>query len=268
MGCTPTQKSVSIDFTSRLGEVELEKILSFLLPVLEVTLTLARTNRRVAEIITRPGCWEDAHIDVPRFIVENDTSLLKCSVVTNGWRRVAVVQLPPYKKSLDISTGLHLLWPQLKVKINCEGPYPLFCMPCEDAMRVGSANALHFFEPRYRFMIQKLLNVEEPKMFCWITGQDSSGNSVGSLCQVRQLRAHPSGAYDCFFTCRAHVRVINAWSEAVPDLPRAPKLGIGLVCRLEDSATSGENQLPGIVFEEDAEEEGLVTSSDESNAED
>lgn len=124
-------------------------------------------------------------------------------------------------------TELQKICPELDVSIAAHGPYLLFVMGCRCV--VGEATGLHFFEPRYRWMCQRIFENQRPHVFGFVTHGGANPGSTGVLCEVSQFRGNDDGTFDVSFVARSSFSILEVWSEEVPDQPHAPGLAVGLL---------------------------------------
>merc|ERR1711884_346371 len=88
---------------------------------------------------------------------------------------------------------------------------------------------LHFFEPRYRWMCQRIFENQPPHVFGFVTHGGANSGSTGVLCEVSRFRGNDDGTFDVSFVARSSFSVLEVWSEKVPNQPHAPALAVGLL---------------------------------------
>lgn len=246
-----TSQAAGVDAFSRLGDVEVEKILSFLLAALQDLPAVARMDSRFAESGRRLGSWEGAIVVVPRKVLDvtrRRDALLKISMTS--WNLASEVRLAAHNCRAEVASRLKLAWPQLNVTVQGDGPYSLFCMQSMRRFTVGENTGLHFFEPRYVWMVRKMLSAgiapdrpsdiaPDSRTFGWVT--DFMGNETerGVLCEVTVVQ-EVGNSVNVNFRIASHFTMLESWAELVPGRPSAPPLRMGYV-QLEDpdSVTEG-----------------------------
>lgn len=229
-----TSQAAGVDAFSRLGDVEVEKILSFLLAALQDLPAVARMDSRFAESGRRLGSWEGAIVVVPRKVLDvtrRRDALLKISMTS--WNLASEVRLAAHN-----------------CRAEGDGPYSLFCMQSMRRFTVGENTGLHFFEPRYVWMVRKMLSAgiapdrpsdiaPDSRTFGWVT--DFMGNETerGVLCEVTVVQ-EVGNSVNVNFRIASHFTMLESWAELVPGRPSAPPLRMGYV-QLEDpdSVTEG-----------------------------
>jgi len=214
---------------SWLSEEGVFRVLSFLVAALPELPAVAAASRQLHEAAAAPGAWDQARVCVPRKVVdEHLPSVLKLGMAS--WSLAAEVRLAACTNCLVAQRCFGCYLPQSRLAIDGNGPYLCFSMTAMVA--VGSVEGLHLFEPRYRWMCQRLLALPgEPREFCWITDGGPCEGASGYLCEVLYLGvAHGGmGTFDVRFRVGRPVSPVMVWGEAVPWDPRAPQLPVTYV---------------------------------------
>lgn len=151
------------------------------------------------------------------------------------WGLAKEVRLPPHRLRRSVEQRLREAWPRLPLVVQGDGPYLLFAMAAEN-FRAGTCTALHFFEPRYKWMCKRLGEApERPPVFGWVTSGRPCVGARGSLCEVTKLTANRGGTYDVAIRAKASFELLEVWTETAEGIPRAAPLSIGYVRCLEDA---------------------------------
>jgi len=239
-----------IQLFGELGDVEIERVLSFICVDFAMLAVVTPVDQRLAQISRNSGCWEGASIRVPRLFLEKRHEAVLESLIRlarSSWKLSREVCLPAHCLRNRVKAKIQNAWPALKMTVDGVGPLPFFCMYAE-MLQIGEMSGLHLFEPRYRWMCRKLIaagDANKSVHFGWV-----SECELGSLCRVSSIEVLPGGTYNIQFVCQGNFEVLDAWEEPVPRMVRAPKLMHGYVEIYE-----GGWELEGAAFADDEDEE-------------
>jgi len=259
------------DKLSKLSDIEMEKVFSFLTASFQDLTAVAPLSHRMYDTSRAMGSWEGATIIVPAssyFAQGRRESLLK---LVQSWGHAAEVHFAAHRATPAVMRGVSLQWPELKLTTDGIGPYSLFCMMSRP-IPPGVSTMLHFFEPRYRWMCKRMKEAGKPYYFGWVTGFQP--NLFGSLCEVNSVYEAADGTFDASFTCIARFSVVESWEESVPGMPRAPKLTVGYLKTMDPEFTLGQTSRTASeqetwhddYIEEDEEEEEEEEEDEGSSA--
>lgn len=102
---------------------------------------------------------------------------------------------------------------------------PVFAMSAR--LRLGEGVGLHFFEPRYRWLVQ--LTLQRPQgvgpraLFCWCPHQPQP-DAPAFICELSGHEVYQDGRADVQVTPIANCIIQSAWTEPVPNAPHQPAL--------------------------------------------
>mmetsp|Transcript_36100 Transcript_36100/g.112244 ORF Transcript_36100/g.112244 Transcript_36100/m.112244 type:complete len:361 (-) Transcript_36100:83-1165(-) len=217
-----------------LTEDERQRTLSFAADLASAA-ALAACCRRCRAAGRSPAAWEGATVEVGCHVLSDPESAEKLVALgSQHWGLAREVRLPPCRLRRSVEQRLREAWPRLRFAVAGEGPYLLFSMGAED-FREGTCTALHFFEPRYRWMCSRLseAHTDRPPVFGWVTSGRPCYGARGSLCEVMKLTANRGGTFDVSIRAKAAFKLVEVWTETAEGIPRTAPLSVGYVKRLE-----------------------------------
>lgn len=211
-----------------LSEELCSLILSFVVGSLSSLPNIAAVDHKLHRASLSPGAWKDALIVVPPqvFTYEKGAEQL-VKMGTACWVLAREVRLPAHPAREMMHLSLSKALPELPLSIIGEGPFMFFAIPSH--LTIGDTIGLHFFEPRYRWMCQRMFSGSESPNFGFVTSSMCRPGSHGVICEVLRHHANPNGTYDTNVKATAEFSVLEMWFEEVPDNPTAPKLAVGFV---------------------------------------
>jgi len=210
------------------SDENLHNVLSFVLGSVAALPSIASVDRQLYKACMSPGAWKDVSIDIPARALSDQrgaNQIIKMGIAR--WGLAKEVRLPAHPAREVVKASLQTAFPALQLSVHGEGPYPLFVM--RSHLAVGETTGLRFFEPRYRWMCQRMFAEPGPHKFGFVT---SGGGHPGSCCVVCEVIAHhlnPDGTYSTDVRAIAKFSILEVWFEEVPGNITASPLALGFV---------------------------------------
>jgi len=209
-----------------------EQTLSFVIVDWSSWKSFSAASHQFHTISLAPVSWMGATIQLPGMAMTSEDYVKQVLLLASRWHLSKSLCLPAHPRRQSLRNELSSICPDLDISVAAQGPYLMFVMGCRCA--VGEGMGLHFFEPRYRWMCQRLVETQRsqpgtPIVFAFVTGGGACPGSTGLLCEVKRFRSNPDGTFDVNFVARSSFSVLEAWCEDVPDYPQAPPLAVGLL---------------------------------------
>lgn len=200
------------------------------MPALSELPAVAAVDRRFGRACNTASVWEQATISVSRSAMEKPCELIGLGVPC--WGLASEVKLAASPWRIHVHERLRGAWPRLKISTVGNGPHLFFAMSA--AVVTGKSIGLHFFEPRYRWMCQRLLEQGPPRIFGWINRGGPQLGATGYFCNADRFVLHASGSFDVHLRVGRRFSIAEVWGEVVPDEEFAPHLPVGYIDVADD----------------------------------
>ena len=209
-------------------------VFSFLTPT-EVMLTTALLSRRFSDLsadnaIWRPQCkrrWR---------------GLRRCE----AWMKETEVAASAALNPLTLPLRLRRTWcSAFATKLESIRPrLGIFAM--RSNLQIGRAFGIHFFEPRYRWLVRRTMDppVGTPELFIYCPKMPEAGD-VACLCEMHDVDVAPDGQANLRILPVAHCRIVTVYEEEVPNNPQAPRLMCAQVEELPTGWNGDGEEQPG-----------------------
>jgi len=223
-----------------------EQVLGFIVADLASWKNVRVVSQQFLAIAHSPASWMGASINISACEMASKHNLDQILKLAASWSLAKSVSLEAHSNRNALKLELQKICPTLDVSTAADGPYLLFVMGCR--FGVGEVLGLHFFEPRYRWMCERVFANQRPHMFAFVTRGGARPGSRGVLCEISRFRRNSDGTFDVHITARTSFTLLEVWHEEVPNQPRAPPLAVGLL-DLDGPAGKG-SATPGVSFGE------------------
>jgi hypothetical protein len=204
-----------------------EQVLRFTVADLALWKNVRAANHQLLAGCKSPVSWMGTNISIPAHAMKSKDSIKQILQLASSWGLAKNVCLPAHPKRKALQCELQKVCPSLDFSVAASGPHLLFVMGCR--MAVGESMGLHFFEPRYRWMCERIVAGKRPHMFAFVTQGAARAGSTGVLCEVTSHNRNFNGTFDVHLVARETFALLEVWPEEVPDEPHAPPLAVGLV---------------------------------------
>lgn len=209
---------------TRLPDECLESVLGFVLPALWELPAVVGAARRLREAAAAPGVWRGAVVALPRAALEQFAPQA-VALAARCLSCASEVRLPAGAGRTALQAQLSEVCPRLPMSVAAEGPVMLFIMWAD--IVIGQVIELRLFEPRYRWMCERLLTSSVGCRIGFVTHgflMHARTGACGYLCDVLAIARQRSGDFTCRVRIGSFCKVAEAWAEEVPESQEAAPL--------------------------------------------